>query len=201
MQKTIGVITILLGMGIFFRATAWAESFSISGNGAGTVNSINIRSDSQTTVSQGNSGSVTNDTQSNPDTGGNSASGNNGGANVSTGNQSSTTNIDNNFNSNSADPGCCGAGSPKPTATVRPSVKPTPTPPPGDGDGGQGGSSGGSGSSGNGGSGGGGVSGGQVLGLSATAGPENERYVFYVLGSLCLLAGVVLLAGPRKLFV
>jgi uncharacterized membrane protein YgcG len=177
----------ILALVIFFVASAArAAEFSISGNGAGSENSIKIESSSKTTVNQQNQMDVTNDVNAVANTGGN----NTDNGSVKTGDANIFVKIKNFFNSNSADVKCCTTPEPKPTQNPT-----NPTPPAG-GDGGGGGVGGGGGNGGGGGtSDGGSAAGGQVLGLSATSGESTN--VFYVLGSLCLAFGSVLL-GTKK---
>lgn len=181
----------VLALGIFFVASCvQAEDLIISGNGAGSDNSININNSSQTTVNQQNSMDVNNKVDASANTGGNTAD--NG--SVETGNANIFVKIKNFFNSNTAQVECCETPAPKPTQNP---TNPTPTAGVGDGGGGSSNGSGDGGSSG-GSSNGGSSSGGQVLGLSATSGESTN--VFYVLGSLCLAFGSVLL-GTKKFLV
>jgi uncharacterized membrane protein YgcG len=185
-MRLLGLTVLVLG--IFFVARiARADEFSISGNAAGSENSIKIESSSHTTVNQQNSMDVKNTVDASANTGGNTAD--NG--SVKTGDANIFVKIKNFFNSNTADVKCCTTPEPKPTQNPT-----NPTPPAGGGDGGGGSSSGSSDGGSSGGAGGGGSSsGGQVLGLSATSGESTN--VFYVLGSLCLAFGSVLL-GTKK---
>lgn len=180
-------VTFLIVSLLLFVTAVRAETLNVSGNGAGSNNELNVSSNSNTHTQQNNTVNVTNNINSSANTGGNDASGNNGNVTIKTGNATINTAVNNEFNTNKATIACCNGATPTPKTPT--SVPPTATPkpdggrggPPGDGDGGSSQpNSGGGGPSGS-------TSGGsQVLGLSATSGPENEAYLFYIGGLLCL---------------
>lgn len=182
MKKIIGTLCVLT----IFATAAHATEYIISGNGSGSDNSIEVNSNSETTIEQNNQGSFTNDIDASANTGGNDTDG----GSVETGDASVLVRIRNFFNSNSADVDCCPEGV-TPTPSVYDPGQPTPTPttPP---------TGGGNGGGGNGGGGGGvGGPGGEILGLSAASG-QSEIF-FYALGSLCLALGGALVRHPKKL--
>jgi len=76
--------------------SAFAATVTISGNGAGSVNTVNVTSSNNTSVSQTNSSSVSNVVVTNSNTGNNTASFNTGGFTlVHSGSSTNTTNITN----------------------------------------------------------------------------------------------------------
>ena len=80
----------------------------ISGNGSGSINSINITNKSKCEVSQKNSTSVLTEIESSASTGGNTASGNTGGGvSIDTGNATSTVEVSVEGGSNTASNPCC----------------------------------------------------------------------------------------------
>lgn len=157
---------------------ARAVEFNNSGNGAGSQNSINYKNNTNTTIQQNNQDSVNNNVDVNANTGGNT------GGSIKTGDATTEVNIKNNLNKNSATVKCCDG-----------KTTPPPPPPTGGGDGNGSKSNGSNGTGGSGGSNPG--SGPAVLGLSATAGPENEQYFFYALSLLCVGVGSKLLLKQK----
>ncbi len=80
----------------------------ISGNGAGSDNSVNVTRNMTTTVNQTNYAVVSNDVEADANTGDNDANFNTGGnVTVSTGNANVTANVSNNLNKNVAQVDCC----------------------------------------------------------------------------------------------
>lgn len=93
----------LLPLGAFAE-----ETYTVSGNGTGSQNSVTSSGNTSTTVNQSNEATVTNDVDVTSNTGNNEASGNTGGdVTVNTGNASSNVSVSNSANSNSAELGCC----------------------------------------------------------------------------------------------
>ena len=206
MYKKIGVLCFVIAFSLFLVGNSKALDLNISGNGAGSNNTLNIQGNQSTKVTQKNSGSIDNNVNAGANTGGNEVSGGNGGT-VKTGDASTNVNINNNFNNNTATVPCCpsktptptrlpGQPTPTPTSTgSQPTSTPTPaqTPPVGVGGPPDGGGDG------DGGNGGGGNGGGQVMGLSQTAGDGREALLFYLAGALCLSIGGTLLKGTHAL--
>lgn len=176
----------------FIAASSHAEEFIISGNGAGSDNSINFQSSSETSINQQNQMDVNNEVDANANTGGNDTDH----GSVETGDASVFVKIMNFFNNNSADvDNCCPDGQPTPTPTGFVPGQPTPTTAPGIGGPGT--------SNGGGGNGGGGVGGpsadGEVMGLSAASGDGVIEQIFTTLGVLCLALGSALMR-VKKIF-
>ncbi len=91
-----------------FATTAFAETATISGNGADSQNTVNVTNNQSTEVQQQNTATVTNNVNSNATTGRNSADRNTGGAvTVDTGNATSTSDVTTAANLNSADLSNC----------------------------------------------------------------------------------------------
>jgi hypothetical protein len=85
-------------------------TIEISGNGAGSDNSVNVTRNMTTTVNQTNNAVVKNSVEADADTGNNDANFNTGGnVTVSTGNANITANVSNNLNKNVAQVDCCAA--------------------------------------------------------------------------------------------
>jgi hypothetical protein len=86
------------------------DSVSISGNGYGSDNEIEIESNSETVVKQMNTAVVTNSVSTTSSTGGNKANYNTGGDSfVYTGDADSRVTVTNTLNSNEASVACCGS--------------------------------------------------------------------------------------------
>lgn len=195
MKKIPAVVLLCIIGALLFTVNSYAVELNVSGNGAGSDNSVNINSSNTTTLNQSNQGSVTNDVNAGANTGGN----NTDGGSVNTGGANIFVKIKNLFNSNTADVDCCPQGA-SPTPTVFDPGKPTPTPttsangsgsnPPGNG-------SGNKDSSSNGGT--GGSNPGAVLGLSATAGDGKDQLWFYIAGLALVASGAALIRRPKKL--
>lgn len=176
--------SVLIFLGIV--SVVRAESFTISGNGSATNNSLNINSSTSTSVNQTNQGTATNDIDASANTGGNSGSAQTGGANVN-------VNVNNQFNSNTAETGCCGT----PTPTKKPGTAGADDPG-GQEQGGTGGQNGNGGSSS---SSNGPTAGGEILGLSKTAGDGKDALWFYAAGGLLITIGGALAGTSRRNFV
>ena len=166
------LVTLLMGTSI-----ARAVEFNNSGNGTGSQNSINFQNSNTTNIQQNNQGSVNNNVDANANTGGNS------GGSIKTGDATTEVNINNNLNNNSATVKCCDG-----------KTAPLPPPPSNGGKNNPPGSSNDPGPSGGSSS----NSNPAILGLSATAGPENEQYVFYALSLLCVGVGSKLLLKKQS---
>jgi hypothetical protein len=203
-KKTRAFLAAIVAVTFFAVVSAvHAQSFVIEGNGSGSDNSVQSGSSNTTNTHQSNQGSFQNNIDVNADTGNNHADDNTGSVKIITGDATTQTTIINEGNINKANvPGCC-----QNQATPAPTKKPgsTPTPPPTGGGSGptptpqpSGGSGSPPGNNGDGGSSGGGTGGGQVLGLSATAGNEPEQYIFYAFGSLCLGIATFVLTGRKS---
>ncbi len=99
--------TVLLGT--LTPAVLADSTFSVTGNGAGSQNDVNSRSNNSSTLVQSNTANVTNRVSSNSNTGGNNADENTGGnVTVDTGNAHSITNVSTRANANVADMTNCG---------------------------------------------------------------------------------------------
>lgn len=91
-----GIATGALMAGLLTPAAFAATTITVSGNGAGSVNTVNSTSSNNTSVSQTNIASVSNVVVANSNTGNNTASFNTGGSTlVRSGNSSTTTTITN----------------------------------------------------------------------------------------------------------
>jgi len=100
-----------------------AVAVDVSGNGAGSNNTVNYTQQNNQNVNQNNQSNVSNNVNANCNTGGNSANSNTGGSTgVNTGNCTSNVNIQNNLNNNQATVGCCGKASPTPQVSPSPGV-------------------------------------------------------------------------------
>ncbi len=153
---------------------------TISGNGAGSTNNINVEQNSSVNVQSHQSANVSNNVSTTLNTGGSSSSGNTGGnTTVVTGRITTSTEIANRVNTSQVEVTCncqTPVPTPSPTSTPTPSSTPSPAPTSTPTSGGDGGSSS-SGSSSSSSSGGGGIGGpiaavlapavGQVLGAAA----------------------------------
>lgn len=89
---------------------AYADEISVSGNGEGSTNNVNIGSDSTTQTQQSNTAEINNNVDINANTGNNSASENNGGeTNITTGDVNTSSEIVNAaVNQSFVETGCCG---------------------------------------------------------------------------------------------
>ncbi len=86
-------------------------TLEISGNGADSVNNVNLTQSSTTTVVQSNSANISNDVDASATTGGNDANRNTGGSiTIDTGNARTDVAVSNAVNSNTANVDCCSAG-------------------------------------------------------------------------------------------
>lgn len=163
-----------------FVVIALVSSFAV----AGKIRAINI----DTTIEN-----LHTKIQNDIDTKANSGHNESNGGSITTGDAGSETVVTNVVNTNVVN--CCTTPTPTPlpTPTKGPDPTATPTPTPG--------TPGGGGGGGGGGTGGTSVSNpapqGQVLGLSATAGPGYDRLIFYLIGSLCLGTGGRFLTGKK----
>lgn len=175
------VFLVIIAIGFLVASKILAADYSITGNGTGSTSSINVNNQNSSNVVQQNSATVNNNIDVNSNTGGNSASGNNGNSTIKTGDIKTDVNIINNFNNNTNNQGCCGKLTPTPSPKScdpgKEICNPTPTPTPSNGNGNGGNGNGGGGNGGGGSSSGGGVGGGEILGLSATAGSNDQVYV------------------------
>ena len=120
---------IFIAVGILFSLTGLLaqpkadDDYTISGNAAGSTNTVDVAGSAATTNNQTNSAQVTNDVTVTADTGGNSTSENDGNANITTGDARVSVSINNALNQNTAiDPGCC---SPTPLPTTPAAGGPT----------------------------------------------------------------------------
>lgn len=112
---TAGATLLALSFGVVF-----ADTVTVTDNGAGSHNLVNDSNTQVTVVEQTNYASVVNNVSSDASTGGNKANGNTGGdVNVSTGGADVTVVVDNTLNKNTAtvDP-CCTEGGPSTDVTV-----------------------------------------------------------------------------------
>jgi len=92
---------------------AFADTLTITGNGAGSDNNVNVTNNSSTTVSQSNTADVTNKVTTTADTGNNNANFNTGGGvAVDTGKATVNTTVTNTLNSNQASVNCCNSAQP-----------------------------------------------------------------------------------------
>lgn len=147
------------------------------------------------------------------DTDANSGGNNSDGGSIQTGNANAVGVVTNIVNT-SVVKNCCGTPTPTPVVTPTPGqLTPTPTPtrPPdptatptpapggGGGNGANGGSAGGQGGAGNPGP-KSPPSQGEVLGLSATDGDGKDKYLFYLVGSVCTIIGGKLLKVKKLSF-
>lgn len=193
MKKAAALLLVgaLLTLFSAINSDASAEDFSIVGNGAGSQNNINTQDSTTNQTQQSNQADITNEGGASANSGGNTGS-------ATTGDATSLFQVNNQFNNNQAQSGCCPTETPKPTAkptdpvaTATQGAK-TPTAPPVP-------------SSGNGGppAGGGGTSVSQpgsqaeILGLSDTA-SIDWRQVSQILGIICVAAGSILLKGKSS---
>lgn len=184
MYKSIFAIVALTILATFIGNGVNAVQYSVTGNGTGSNNSINVQSTTGTTVNQTNQGSVSNDINANANTGGNTT--NNG--SVQTGGANVNVNVTNNLNTNNAQTGCCGSPTPKPTIGD-PGAPSNPNTP----------GNGSTTSNGSGGTGGAAAKQGEILGLSATSGEGNTQAILTTLGLLCLSIGGALVRSSKKL--
>ncbi len=104
-------LSILLSLGNV-PAIVFAEEYVITDNGSGSTSEIQVESNSQTTVSQGNDANVENNVAGDLNSGSNQANDNSGSDTlVSTGDVSGEANIDTSVNSNTASStDCCAIG-------------------------------------------------------------------------------------------
>ena len=187
MKKLPAAFVLTIIGALLFITSIHAVELNISGNGAGSDNSVNINSSNTTSVNQSNQGSVNNDVNAGANTGGN----NTDNGSVKTGDANIFVKIKNLFNSNSAEVDCCPPGV-TPTPTVYDPSDPAPTT---NEVGGPGGASTGTSTSSNNNT---TSSQGAVLGLSATAGEGKDELWFYIAGFLSIVAGGALMRQPTK---
>jgi hypothetical protein len=96
-----GIATGVMLAGIITPSAFAATSVTVSGNGAGSVNTVNVTSSNTTSVSQTNVAQVSNNVVTNNNTGNNSASFNTGGTTVvHSGSSTSNVSITNLANAN-----------------------------------------------------------------------------------------------------
>jgi len=117
------IISTLFIYAVLIAGKVYSDNLEISGNASGSNNSININQNESNTVNQSNSADVDNNVNATSDTGGNSANDNVGGASITTGDATTNVNINNQFNTNSADVNCKNCLTP--TTTQKPSPTPT----------------------------------------------------------------------------
>lgn len=165
-------------------------SLKIAGNGAGSLNTITLNQDTNTSVVVSNVADIFNHSVWNLITGNNKADGNNGNVAIKTGDITVKVAIDNNANTSDVTVDCdCETPPPPPPPCDGDGCNPPPPPPPPPGNGGGGGSSSGGGGSNN-------PSSGSVLGtttgqvLPATG---NPWILLAILGNLLMLFFGVLL--------
>ena len=85
-----------------------ADEISVTGNGEGSTNSVNVSEQQNTDVQQNNEAQVENNVDVNADTGNNETSGNLGETQIDTGNVETGVNVTNeNINQSYVDAGCC----------------------------------------------------------------------------------------------
>jgi hypothetical protein len=109
MKKTIATA---ISLATLFLSTATptfaATTIQISGNGAGSSNSITLNKTGSNSVNQTNNANISNNVSGNTNTGNNHANGNTGGSSsIKTGNSSSKTTITTHANVNMSKVGCC----------------------------------------------------------------------------------------------
>lgn len=178
------VITLAIFLLTASKVFADTNDLIITGNGANSTNNLNLSNNQpDTTSQQSNNVQLQNDIKAKADTGNNTAFGNTGNSIIQTGDAKVVVNVNNQLNNNGATVNNCCNNSPTPS--------PTPTPAPSPSSGGIGG--GGASNSSGGGTGGGNSGSPSVLGLSNTAGNDNETLLFYFSGLLCLSLGAALL--------
>lgn len=114
LKKKIGFMIMLLSLMFFSLTNASAEELTITGNGGGSQNEVNITSQTTTTIKQTNQAQVVNDVKPTANSGDNQTSGNTGNSNITTGNIDSKTTVENQGNVSKADNPCC----PSPGTTV-----------------------------------------------------------------------------------
>lgn len=113
-------------------AAVYAVNVDISGNGAGSSNSVNYNSTQNTSIDQNNRANISNNIDANCNTGGNNASGNTGG---NTGNCDVNVDVTNRVNSNRGGVTCCASQAPKASPTPANGGNPPGSPNPGPGNG------------------------------------------------------------------
>lgn len=99
----VGVSLVLLSN----PSTVWAEELSITDNGSGSQNQVNVTNSQTTTVEQANNANIDNNVSSTANTGQNTTSANSGDASITTGDISSNTSVENSANVSSAQVSCC----------------------------------------------------------------------------------------------
>lgn len=159
---------------------ASAEDLIISDNSSGSKTQILTEDSNYNFVQQQGLIQIQNNIKANADTGNNKNTGNTGNSIIQTGNATIKIQINNQLNNNfiSSSDDCC---QPPPAIVIPPASNPSPSP-----------SSQTANIAGN----GGGIGGetvSPVLGLSATDGPEFEKFFIYIIAALCLLKGLMLL--------
>lgn len=91
-----------------FSSFAYAEELTISNNGDGSQNTVQVTQSQSNTVTQSNQADVKNDVSATADTGGNTANTNNGeSTTIVTGGSTTSTNVDNDLNKSQATTSCC----------------------------------------------------------------------------------------------
>ncbi len=103
------IIITLVSVAILPIAThvAYAEEFVITGNGAGSSNTVEVSSATSNNVSQSNDAAVTNNLTTTSNTGNNQANSNSGNVAVQTGNTQTATEVANNLNNSVVDSTTC----------------------------------------------------------------------------------------------
>ncbi len=91
----------------FATHVAYAEEFVITGNGAGSSNTVEVSSATSNNVSQSNEAAVANNITTTSNTGNNQANNNLGNVAVETGNTNTSTDVTNNLNNSIVDSTTC----------------------------------------------------------------------------------------------
>lgn len=214
MKRKLFFLAVTFLGGIFVvSGNTLAEEYTIGGNGAGSNNSIDVKTKTSQETQQSNSAEIDNKSNSSANTGGNETDG----GSIKTGDSSVVEKFFNKLNLNQSQSDCCPTGAPTsaptqgggPASTLTqkstPSKTPTVTTDPGqptnppaatqpDGQGGIGGGP----SDGDGGAGGGAGSSPEVLGLAAASGELPWGQVLQILGLVCTSLGIKKLNGELR---
>src|SRR3989338_1805241 len=109
MIKKIFTSLTFLVVGLFAVSNVFAEEITVSNNGSGSSNDVQIANSSSSTVEQTNNADIQNNVDTSANTGDNSVSSNNADANITTGNIESSSTVSNeNINTNFAENEGCG---------------------------------------------------------------------------------------------
>ena len=109
MIKKIFTSLTFLVVGLFAVSNVFAEEITVSNNGSGSSNDVQIANSSSSTVEQTNNADIQNNVDTSANTGDNSVSSNNADANITTGNIESSSTVSNeNINTNFAENQGCG---------------------------------------------------------------------------------------------